>query len=107
MPKHNKNDCAKLDVKPEVLDELLKGAKTPSEINALFKGLKKAILERALNAELTHHLGYAKGEEKPEGEDNHRNGTTPKTVITDEGALPLSIPRDRSGTFAPLTCRPT
>jgi transposase-like protein len=100
MPKHN-NDVPTLDVKPEVLDELLKGAKTPGEINALFKGLKKAILERALNAELTHHLGYAKGEDKPEGEANHRNGTTPKTVLTDEGALPLAIPRDRAGTFEP------
>ena len=100
MPKHN-NNVPKLAVKPEVLDELLQGAKTPGDINALFKGLKKAILERALNAELTHHLGYAKGEDKPEGEDNHRNGTTPKTVLTDEGALPIAVPRDRSGTFEP------
>lgn len=99
MPKHN--NIPKIDVKPEVLDELLKGAKTPEEINALFKGLKKAIFERALGAELTHHLGYAKGEAKPEGQDNHRNGTTPKTVITDDGALPIEVPRDRTGSFEP------
>lgn len=100
MPKHN-NDVPKLDVKPEVLDELLKGARTPGDLNVLFKGLKKAIFERALNAELTRHLGYAKGEDKPEGEDNHRNGTTSKTVLTDDGALPIAVPRDRAGTFEP------
>jgi len=100
MPKNN-NDVPKLDVKPELLDELLKGNKTPAEINALFKGLKKAIFERALGAELTHHLGYAKGQAKPETQDNHRNGTTPKTVITDDGALPIEVPRDRAGTFEP------
>lgn len=101
MPKYNKNDIPKLDLKPEVLDELLKGAKTPGEINTLFKGLKKAMFERALGAELTHHLGYAKGEERPDGQANHRNGTTPKTVITDDGALPIEVPRDRLGSFAP------
>src|SRR6266566_637407 len=100
MPKQN-NHVPKLDVKPEWFDELLSGAKTPGEINSLFKGLKKAILERALGAELTHHLGYAKGADKPEGEDNHRNGVTPKTVLTDEGALPIEVPRDRAGTFEP------
>lgn len=101
MPKYNKNDIPKLDVKPEVLDELLKRAKTPGEINALFKSLKKAMFERALGAELTYHLGYAKGEGRPDGQENHRNGTTPKTVITDDGALPIDVPRDRTGTFEP------
>jgi putative transposase len=100
MPKHN-NDVPKLDVKPELLDELLKGNNTPAEINALFKGLKKAIFERALGAELTHHLGYAKGQQKPVGQENHRNGTTAKTVIVDDGALPIEVPRDRAGTFEP------
>jgi transposase-like protein len=101
MPKYNKNDVPKLDVKPEVLDELLGSAKTAGDLNALFKGLKKAMFERMLGGELTHHLGYAKGEHKPEGETNHRNGTTPKTVITDDGALPIAAPRDRTGTFEP------
>lgn len=101
MPKYNKNDIPKLDVKPEVLDELLKGVNTPGEINTLFKGLKKAMFERALGAELTHHLGYAKGQEKPVTQANHRNGKTPKTVLTDNGALPIEVPRDRAGTFEP------
>lgn len=100
MPKHN-TPVPKLDIKPELLDELLKGSKTPGEINSLLKGLKKAILERALGAELTHHLGYSKGEDKPAGEDNHRNGSTSKTVLTDDGALPIAVPRDRAGTFEP------
>ncbi len=100
MPKHNTN-VPKVDIKPELLDALLNGAKTPGEINTLLKGLKKAILERALGAELTHHLGYARGEDKPEGEDNHRNGSTSKTVLTDDGALPIAVPRDRAGTFEP------
>jgi len=100
MPKHH-NDVPKLDVKPELLDELLPGAATPGDIQVLFKRLKKAIFERALGAELTHHLGYAKGHDKPTDQDNHRNGTTPKTVITDDGALPLEVPRDRLGTLEP------
>lgn len=100
MPKH-KNDVPTLNVKPELLDELLKGNKTPKDFNALFKGLKKAIFERALGAELTHHLGYARGQDKPVSQDNHRNGVTPKTVLTDDGALPIEVPRDRLGTFEP------
>jgi len=54
-----------------------------------------------LGAELTHHLGYERGGEKPEGKLNHRNGTTPKTVRTDAGDLSLEIPRDRASTFEP------
>lgn len=60
MPKHHNSDVLKLAVKPEVLDDLLKGARTPGKINALRKSLKKAILEHALGAELTHPLGYAR-----------------------------------------------
>jgi len=63
--------------------------------------MKKALMERALAGELTHHLGYAPGEAKPPSQPNHRNGTTPKTVLTEDGAIPLAIPRDRAGTFEP------
>jgi len=58
-------------------------------------------MERILGAALTHHLGYAAGEPKPAAQPNHRNGMTPKTGVTEDGALPLAIPRDRAGTFAP------
>jgi len=86
---------------PELLDALTADLKTPADLDALFRQMKKALVERALGAELTHHLGYASGEAKPEGQANHRNGTTPKTVLTDDDRLPLDIPRDRAGSFTP------
>lgn len=61
--------------------------------------MKKALLERALGAELTHHLGYEKGDPAGRGSDNHRNGSDPKTVLTEDGAVELDVPRDRNGTF--------
>jgi transposase-like protein len=67
----------------------------------LFRQMKKALMERALAGELTHHLGYAPGEAKPRDQPNHRSGTTRKTVLTEDGAIPLAIPRDPAGTFAP------
>jgi transposase-like protein len=88
----------------QVLDELLKGVVKPEDLlgpDGLLKALKKALVERVLSAELTHHLGYGRGEDKPDGQDNHRNGTTPKTLITEDGELPLEVPRDRAGTFEP------
>lgn len=86
---------------PEALDALIGNTRTPEELEALFRQMKKRIVERMLGAELTHHLGYAPGEAKPTDQVNHRNGTTPKTVLTDDGALPLDVPRDRAGTFSP------
>jgi transposase-like protein len=62
---------------------------------------KKALLERALGGELTHHLGYPPGGIKPETTTNHRNGSSGKTVLTDDGSLDLEVPRDREGTFEP------
>ena len=66
-----------------------------------WRRFKKAIIERALGGELTHHLGYAAGDAKPEDTTNHRNGTSGKTVLTDDGPLALVVPRDRAGTFEP------
>jgi transposase-like protein len=86
---------------PEALDALIGDTRTPEELEALFRRMQKALVERVLNAELTQHLGYERGETKPTAQENHRNGTTPKTVITDGGSLPLDIPRDRAGTFTP------
>jgi putative transposase len=88
-------------IAPALLDQLITGITKPEQLEDVFRTLKKALVERVLGAELTSHLGYAPGEEKPEGQRNHRNGTTPKTVITDDGALPLDVPRDRAGTFEP------
>jgi putative transposase len=69
--------------------------------NGLIAQLKKRVVERALAGELTHHLGYPKGE-APEEVENHRNGYSEKTVVGEEGAMKIEVPRDRSGSFEPL-----
>ncbi len=71
------------------------------EVDVITTRSKKALVERMLGGELTHHLGYPPGGEKPAETANHRNGTSGKTVLTDDGPLTLDIPRDRDGTFAP------
>jgi transposase-like protein len=83
------------------MDALIVGTTTLDEFEALFSRLKKQMIERILGAELTSHLGYAVGEDKPAAQANHRNGSTPKTVTTESGELPLDIPRDRAGSFTP------
>jgi putative transposase len=86
----------------EILDQFVRqGPLTPEELDAVVRQFKKAIIERALGGELTHHLGYALGGTKPEDTTNHRNGTSGKTVLTDDGPLPLEVPRDRDGSFEP------
>ena len=85
------------------LDELLQG-KTTAEIvgpEGLLKQLTKSLLERAMNAELTHHLGYEKHEPSGRGSGNTRNGKSSKTVQGDFGSLEVAVPRDRNGSFTP------
>ncbi len=72
------------------------------EVEAATQRFKKALLERALGAELQHHLTQEARAAGPDTPANHRNGTSAKTVLTDAGAVPLAIPRDRQGTFAPV-----
>jgi putative transposase len=67
----------------------------------LLPELVKAVLERGLQAELTGHLGYEKGDPAGRGSPNSRNGTTPKTLASEVGDIPLAVPRDRSGSFEP------
>ena len=98
-PRKKRNTDAGFD--PAALDVLLGERCTLGEMDELFRQMKKALMERALAGELTHHLGYGPGEAKPPAQPNHRNGTTPKTVLTEDGAIPLAIPRDRAGTFEP------
>jgi transposase-like protein len=86
---------------PAAVDALLNGRTTMVELDELFQQMKKALMEKVLSGELTHHLGYERGSAKPVGQRNHRNGSTPKTVLTEDGAIPLAIPRDRAGTFEP------
>ena len=71
-------------------------------VNAASMAFKKALIERALSAELSHHLGYPPGASKPELATNHRNGCSAKTVLTEDGALRIEVPRDRDGSFEPL-----
>jgi putative transposase len=61
----------------------------------------KAVLERGLQAELTDHLGYEKGDPAGRGSPNSRNGSTPKTLATEVGEVPLAVPRDRNSSFEP------
>jgi transposase-like protein len=63
--------------------------------------LTSRIMNRALDAELTDHLGYERGDPVGRGSGNNRNGSTPKTVLTDAGAVPVEVPRDRNGSFEP------
>lgn len=84
-----------------LIAQLAGDATTLAEVEALFRQMKKQLLERMLQGELTHHLGYPPGEAKPAGQANHRNGTTAKRVLTEDGPISLAIPRDRAGTFAP------
>src|SRR3954468_11499854 len=72
------------------------GPISPEELDTAVRRFKKAIIERALGGELTHHLGYQPGGTKPDETTNHRNGTGGKTVLTDDGPLPLDVPRDRA-----------
>ena len=105
MPRKKKNDGAVdptlPDIPSDLLDQLVTGPMTAESVDAVMRKFKKAILERALGAEMTHHLGYAPGADKPPGSANHRNGSSGKTVLTDEGALRIEVPRDRAGAFEP------
>jgi putative transposase len=85
----------------ELLDQMVKGPMTPEAVQDASQAFKKALIERALGAEMSHHLGYAVGAEKPNTVSNHRNGKSGKTVLTDEGPLRIEVPRDRAGEFEP------
>ena len=85
----------------ELLERLIPGPVTPGQLEDIFQQFKKAFIERALGAEMSHHLGYAPGQPKPGGAVNHRNGKSAKTVLTDTGALAIEVPRDRQGSFEP------
>jgi transposase-like protein len=96
-------DVAKLPSIPkELVDLFLTGPMTGEAVNAAGIAFKKALIEASLNAELSHHLGYAPGAEKPEELTNHRNGSTSKTVLTGDGKLRIETPRDREGSFEPV-----
>ncbi len=92
------------ELSDELIDELLAGARTADEIageGGLLQTLTKRLIERAMDAELTDHLGYPRGAAPPGGAGNVRNGTTAKTIHTEHGSVRLEQPRDRRGSFEP------
>jgi putative transposase len=94
--------------KEETLKELLKGYEKPEDLlgdGGILKELKKALIEKALGAELSEHLGYEKGEQRPAESDNSRNGYSGKTIQDEDGPMELEIPRDRNGSFEPRLIR--
>src|SRR5450759_2961145 len=93
-----------IDVK--LIDQLLTDYKKPEDIigeNGLLKQLTKAILERALTAEMSDHLGYEKHDPVGHHRGNTRNGKSAKTLRGDFGELELETPRDRQATFEPVS----
>lgn len=95
-----------MNIDDEAIDNLIKGLdlKKGTELfgaGGLVKQLTKRLVERVLEAEMEDHLGYPKGERDEEPKANPRNGTTSKTVTTDDGKLEILVPRDRNGTFTP------
>jgi putative transposase len=91
-------------IRDELLDELLKEYKDPEDLfgkNGIFKELKKRLIEKAMDAEITHHLGYEKHSPIGKNTGNSRNGKSPKTIKSDSGEIPIVVPRDRNGSFEP------
>jgi len=86
----------------ELVAQFLTGPMTGEAINAAGIAFKQALIEASLNAELSHHLGYPSGAEKPDGATNQRNGVSAKTVLTGDGKLLIKTPRDRDGSFEPV-----
>ena len=104
MARTRKTPVEKLPpVTEDVLDQFGPASGMSMEdINAATRRLKQALIERMLGGELSHHLGYPPGGERPDDTDNHRNGVSAKTVVTEDGPVAIAVPRDRAGTFSPL-----
>ncbi len=93
-----------MPIRQELLDELLKEYEKPDDLLGdvgLLQQLTKALVERALAGELTHHLGYEKNRSAGNNSGNSRNGTTAKTVKGKRGQVEIEVPRDRNGSFEP------
>jgi putative transposase len=101
-------DAVRDRLSDEVIDELLAGARTEEEIvgpGGVLALLTKRLVERAMSAELTGHLGYEPHQEPPGGVGNTRNGSTAKTLATEHGPVEIETPRDRNATFEPQIVR--
>ena len=91
-------------IRKELLDELLKDYSTPEDLlgkDGIMAELKKRLIERAMEAEMEDHLGYAKNGNRVEGSDNYRNGFSNKKVISNSDQIDIQVPRDREGNYEP------
>ncbi len=106
MPSRKTTKAAASAVLPEIpkelVDQFVKGPMSAEAVQAASMAFKKALIERALGAELSHHLGYLPGEARPDDSSNHRNCVSGKTVLTEDGPVRIEVPRDREGSFEPL-----
>lgn len=92
------------EINKDLIKELLKDYKKPEDLigkDGILKQLTKALLETALDSELTEHLGYEKNALSDKNNSNSRNGRSRKTLKTDQGDMNISIPRDRQSDFEP------
>ena len=100
-PKKKKN---KFQFEEGLLDQLLENYEGPDDMfgqSGLLESLKSKLVERALQGELTHHLGYERHGTRPEGSVNARNGSSSKRVKTESSQIDIEVPRDREGSFEP------
>src|ERR1700739_2910326 len=102
----------KPEIDPAIIEELMKGYQRPEDLTGaggIMEQLTKRLYERVLGTEMTHYLGYEKGQ-VPKGaaderRENHRNGTSKKTLVSEDGKLEIEVPRDRAGDFEPQFIR--
>src|SRR5882724_7909755 len=99
-------------IDPAIIEELMKDYQRPEDLTGpggILEELHKRLYERVLGAELTHYLGYAKGQapkvEADQERANHRNGTSKKTIVSEDGKLEIEVARDRTGEFEPQFIR--
>lgn len=93
-----------MTISKEVIDEIMREYRGPEDMvgpDGILKQLTKALIERAMDGELAAHLGYAKHDVGAKPTSNRRNGTSSKTIRTDQGPIVLEVPRDREGSFEP------
>ena len=102
MPSKKKLPAELPAIPTELIDQFVTGPMSAEAVQTASMAFKKALIERALGAEMSHHLGYPPGAAKPEESVNHRNGRSAKTVLTEDGPLRIEVPRDRAGSFEPV-----
>ena len=103
MPRKQKNQSIALpSISAELLEQFGNDPMTAESINTATAALKKALIQRALVAEMNHHLGYPPGAPKPNSVTNQRNGWGAKTILTEDGPIRIEVPRDRDSSFEPL-----